>query len=173
MSFVDKWCKVNGSVSSAGTWDGSTFSHCALKTSQMWWPVRVLTYLWYTNKYILLDSFDKRKCCSNHWFYFIALWVYCSLHYCWITPTTHPTPLIQYFTRQTIHPYSNTCICQFLWILIIELFLFICIITSACAYLYKHRRVKIVMQSAGAQHMIQSTKPLFCWGTYCVLNLVQ
>ena len=111
--------------------------------------VRVLTYLWYTYEYILLASFDKSNHCSNPWFYFVVLWAFCSFHYCWIIPSNNPTPLIQYFTRQIIHPYSNTCICQLPWILRIELFLLIWIVTPACAYLYTYRGIEIVMQSAG------------------------
>ena len=119
--------------------------------------VRVLTYLWYIFEYCLLANFDKSNCCSNPCFYFIVLWAYCSFHYCGIISSNNPTPLIQYFARQIIHPYYNTCICQLHWIFIIELFLFICIIQSACAYLNTHRRVEIVMQSADVQHIFQST----------------
>ena len=98
--------------------------------------------------------------------YCIKLWLYCSFQYDWIIPLNNPTPLTQYSTRHIFHPYSNTCICQLLWILIIELFMLICIVTSACAYLSTHRIVEIVMQSAGAQHVFQSTQPLFHWWSY-------
>ena len=125
------------------------------KTQQS--SVRLLTYLWNTHEYILLAHFDKSNCCSDPWFYLIVLQAYCSFHYCWIIPLNNPTPLIQYFTRQIIHPYSNTCIYQLLWICIIDLFLFICSITSACAYLYTHRRIETVMQLAGVQQIILST----------------
>ena len=154
-------------VVSAKSWDVLTNKWMVARgDKQQKKSVDVLTYLWYTYKYILLASFDKSNCCSNPWFYFIVLWAYCSFHYYWIIPSNNPTPLIQYFTRQIIHPYYNTCICQLLWILIIELFLFICIVTSACAYLYTHRGIEIVMQSAGVQHMIQITLPHFHWWSY-------
>ena len=82
--------------------------------------VRVLTYLWYAYLLILLANFNKSNGWSNPWFFFIVLWAYCSLQYYWIICSNNPTPLVQYFTRQIIHPHSNTWISQWLWILIIE-----------------------------------------------------
>ena len=118
------------------------------------WSIRLtLIYVWV----YLSTSIDKYNCCSNPWIYFIVLWTYCSFCYFWIIPLNNPTPLCHYFIREIIHPYSNACICWWLWIIIIALFLFIGIISSVFSNLYTHRRVDRVMKSAKVQHKIQCT----------------
>ena len=89
--------------------------------------------------------------------------MYCSFYFSWLIPLNYPTPLTPYFIRQKPHTYSNTCTCNWLWIIIIELFLLTCIISPAWAYLYTHRRNVIALQSSGEQDMIQFTLPLLHW----------
>ena len=121
-----------------------------------------MIYLWVYPS----SSVDKYNHCSNSWIYIIILWAYCSFCYFGINPLSNPTPLCHYFIREIIHPFSNAWICQKLWIIIIALFLFICIISTACAYQCTQTRIEILMQSARHNMRFNALYPSFASWTY-------